>query len=214
MDHAVKATGSRTLSRLIDRQRFENDELEALYRRYALKLQRASVSTALALVALLATALGSLGAAYAQAPTVQNLWYAGGALLCLALLGMLHIRPANSCGSRDAKLAWAGRGALAAAALLAGAGLVADAKGKAAAHGAWHVVFAVFLAYGMLPLRGWLAALVGFLLPVAHTFAAAFLLLPTDFPHLAWQQVYLCFLSQNRTCAQLVSVNLFFVHVL
>jgi hypothetical protein len=194
MDHAVKATGSRTLARFIDRQRFENDELEALYRRYALKLQRASVSTALALVALLAATLGTLGVVYAQAPTVQNLWYAGGTMLCLAMLAMLHVRPANKCGSRDARLAWAGRGALAAAALLAGAGLVSDAKGKAAAHGAWHVVFAVFLAYGMLPLRGWLAALMGLLLPLAHTLAAVFLLLPTEFPHLAWQQVSLFYI--------------------
>lgn len=185
MDHAVKATGPRSLTRLLDRQRFENEELEALYRRYALKLQRASVSTALALVLLLAVSLGALGAAYSRAPTLQNVWYAVGAAWCGLLLLIVHVRP-----SRDSRLAWACRGALVAAALLAGAGLAGGAaKGRAAAQGAWHVVFAVFVAYGMLPVRGWVAALVGLLLPLAHTATVVFFLMPTDFPNLAWQQV-------------------------
>lgn len=187
MDHAVKATGPRSVSRLLDRQRFENEELEALYRRYALKLQRASVSTALGLVLVLAACLGALGAIYARAPTPQSLWYGGGAAWCGALLLAVHARPAS-----DSRLSWACRGALAAAALLAVAGLSAGAaRGKAAAQGAWHVVFAVFVAYGMLPVRGWVAALVGLLLPLAHTLTVIFLLMPTDFPNLAWQQVHI-----------------------
>lgn len=45
----------------------------------------------------------------------------------------------------------------------------------------------VFLAYAMMPLRSWVAALFGFLLCAAHVAVTA--VLATDFPHLRWQQV-------------------------
>lgn len=45
----------------------------------------------------------------------------------------------------------------------------------------------VFLAYSMMPLRSWVAALFGFLLCAAHVAVTA--VLATDFPHLRWQQV-------------------------
>lgn len=47
MDHSVKAMDSHSklsIARLLNRHRFENDELERLYRRYTYKLQHSSVS--------------------------------------------------------------------------------------------------------------------------------------------------------------------------
>lgn len=61
MDHAVKAMSARgPFSRLLARRRFESAELEELYARYACKLQRTSVGSALALWALLAAALAAV----------------------------------------------------------------------------------------------------------------------------------------------------------
>ena len=49
MDHSVKAmSGHRKMrfSRLLNRHRFENDELEGLFQRYIFKLQHSSIRDA------------------------------------------------------------------------------------------------------------------------------------------------------------------------
>lgn len=58
---------------------------------------------------------------------------------------------------------------------------------RVAAEGTWQVVFVVFLAYAMMPLKSWVAALFGLLLCSAHVAVAA--VFASDFPHLYWQQV-------------------------
>lgn len=50
----------------------------------------------------------------------------------------------------------------------------------------------VFLAYAMMPLKTWVAALFGLSLPVAHTAVAT--TFATEFPQLHWQQVGLIIL--------------------
>lgn len=73
MDHAVKAMSARgPLARLLARRRFESAELEELYARYACKLQRTSVGSALALWAMLAASLAAVDATrgWRRAPQV------------------------------------------------------------------------------------------------------------------------------------------------
>lgn len=65
MDHAVKATRGRPWNTL----RFENDELECLYQRYTLKLQRFSVLGVVALVVVLCGVMAALSLTYNNAPT-------------------------------------------------------------------------------------------------------------------------------------------------
>lgn len=67
MDHAVKATRGRPLNTL----RFENDELECLYQRYTLKLQRFSVLGVVALVVVLCGVMAALSLSFNNAPTFQ-----------------------------------------------------------------------------------------------------------------------------------------------
>ena len=55
------------------------------------------------------------------------------------------------------------------------------------AEGVWQVVFVVFLAYAMMPLKTWVAALFGLFLPVVHVVVAA--IFAKEFPSLTWQQV-------------------------
>lgn len=55
------------------------------------------------------------------------------------------------------------------------------------AEGTWQILFVVFLAYAMMPLKTWVAALFGITLPVVHiTVSTTF---ATEFPQLLWQQV-------------------------
>ena len=65
MDHAVHAARGRPWNKL----RFENDELECLYQRYTLKLQRLSVTGVVVLVILLSGAMAGLSLGFTQTPT-------------------------------------------------------------------------------------------------------------------------------------------------
>ncbi|XP_047110643.1 Ca(2+)/calmodulin-responsive adenylate cyclase isoform X3 [Schistocerca piceifrons] len=200
MDHSVKAASdARRLARLLNRHRFENDELEALYRRYTFKLQHASVAQCVALFALLAGVLANLGGAHALSPTPQNVYHGAHCVLFVGLLVVLRSRLLH-----DGYLLWLCYAVLffcatfcAVALPLGGGGGVKSETRRVAAEGVWQVVFAVFLAYAMLPLRTWVAALFGVSLPAVHM-AVAGALARELFPNLAWQQltanmiVFLC----------------------
>ncbi|XP_049778147.1 Ca(2+)/calmodulin-responsive adenylate cyclase [Schistocerca cancellata] len=206
MDHSVKAASdARRLARLLNRHRFENDELEALYRRYTFKLQHASVAQCVALFALLAGVLANLGGAHALSPTPQNVYHGAHCVLFVGLLVVLRSRLLH-----DGYLLWLCYAVLffcatfCAVALplgeedrTCGGGGVKSETRRVAAEGVWQVVFAVFLAYAMLPLRTWVAALFGVSLPAVHM-AVAGALARELFPNLAWQQltanmiVFLC----------------------
>ncbi|GLH15931.1 Uncharacterized protein GBIM_20331 [Gryllus bimaculatus] len=215
MDHSVKAMASQrrlALGRLLNRHRFENDELEALYQRYIFKLQHGSVASAVGLFVLLTGVLANLSLAHAHAPTPQNVYHCVHCVLFALLLAFLNTRL-----MQDAYLLWVCYAVLffcatfcavalplgpvdAAAAGAGGAGgaggsLRAESR-RVAAEGAWHVVFVVFLAYALMPLRAWVAAAFGLSLGAAHLLAAG--ALARDFPHLTWRQltanalVFLC----------------------
>lgn len=57
---------------------------------------------------------------------------------------------------------------------------------KLAAEGTWQVVFVVFLAYAMMPLKAWVAAMFGTLLCCAHVVVSV--VVTRNAPNL-WQQV-------------------------
>lgn len=188
MDHSVKAmTSPRLLGRLINPHRFENDELEQLYQRYICKLQHSSVVAVVALFVLLTAVLANLGLAYTQAPTPQNVYHAAHCILFAVLLGFLHTR-----FMQDAYLLWVCYAVLFFLATFCAVALPPDhanttTKVTVAAEGMWQVVFVVFLAYAMMPLKAWIAAVFGFLLCCAHLAVTS--VFATGFPHLMWQQV-------------------------
>ncbi|KAF2905886.1 hypothetical protein ILUMI_00287, partial [Ignelater luminosus] len=188
MDHSVKAmTSPRLLGRLLNPHRFENDELEQLYQRYICKLQHSSVVAVVALFVLLTTVLAILGLAYTQAPTPQNVYHAAHCILFAVLLGFLHTRL-----MQDAYLLWVCYAVLFFLATFCAVALPPDhtnttTKVTVAAEGTWQVVFVVFLAYAMMPLKAWIAAVFGFLLCCAHLAVTS--VFATGFPHLMWQQL-------------------------
>ncbi|KAJ0180597.1 hypothetical protein K1T71_004001 [Dendrolimus kikuchii] len=193
MDHAVKAMSARgPLSRLVARRRFESAELEELYARYACKLQRTSVGSALALWAVLAAALAAVDATrgWRRAPQVGVL--GAHALLCGGLAWWCGRAGGVAPERRLPRACWL---ALAGGSAALAATLPAWNPG-AAAEGAPHVVWAVFAAYALLPVGAPVAAAFGILLPTVHTIAAA--LVAHRFPYHVWQQmmanvvVFLC----------------------
>lgn len=186
MDHSVKAmTSPRVVPRLLNPHRFENDELEQLYQRYICKLQHSSVAAVVALFVLLTALLANLGLVYSHGPTTQNVYHAAHCILFALLLGFLHTR-----FMQDAYLLWVCYAVLFFLATFCALALPvypSSASAKVAAEGTWQVVFVVFLAYAMMPLKAWVAAVFGMLLCSAHI--AISTVFARDFPHLKWQQV-------------------------
>ncbi|XP_066145642.1 adenylate cyclase type 1 isoform X2 [Euwallacea fornicatus] len=195
MDHSVKAmTSPRVLARALNPHRFENDELEHLYQRYICKLQHSSVAAVVALFVLLTFLLANLGLVYTHAATTQNVFHAAHCILFAVLLGFLHTR-----FMQDAYLLWVCYVVLFFLTTFCALALPlypSSTATKVAAEGTWQVVFVVFLAYAMMPLKSWVAAMFGFLLCAAHVAVSSVFV--TDFPHLRWQQltanvvVFLC----------------------
>ncbi|CAH2073740.1 unnamed protein product, partial [Iphiclides podalirius] len=184
MDHAVKAMSARGWwARLVARRRFESAELEELYARYACKLQRASVGSALALWALLAASLAAADATrgWGAAPQVGIL--SAHAVLCAALAWWCGRSGGAAPERRLPRACWL---ALAGGAAALAATLPCWGPG-APAEGATHVVWAVFAAYALLPVGAPVAAVFGILLPTVHTIAAA--LVAYRFPYHVWQQM-------------------------
>ena len=62
-------------SRLFNRHRFENSELECLFRRYILRVQHASITSAVALFVVLTAAMATASFIKVQAPTLSNLYH-------------------------------------------------------------------------------------------------------------------------------------------
>lgn len=88
MDHSVKAMNSHrkvAFSRLFNRRRFENKELEALYQRYIFKLNHSSILSTLALFIVLTATLAGLQFYYEQTITIIGLYCL---LQCLAFVGL------------------------------------------------------------------------------------------------------------------------------
>uniref|UniRef100_A0A182QFK2 adenylate cyclase n=1 Tax=Anopheles farauti TaxID=69004 RepID=A0A182QFK2_9DIPT len=186
MDHAVHAARGRPWNKL----RFENNELESLYQRYTLKLQRFSVTGVVALVVILCGVMGGLSLGYNQAPTLHNVFNTFMCLLFTVVLGLLQFRLI-----RDSHLPYLCYGILFFTAAfcfisMPTVGIVfpVDTR-EVMAEGVWQIVFVIFLSYAMMPLQIWEAALFGLILPSIHIGLTGYNIYTGNFQYLAYQQV-------------------------
>lgn len=200
MDHSVKAMHSHrkvVFSRLLNRHNFENRELEQLYRRYTVKLQQTSTSSVLVLTALLAASLAGLHVTYARFLTAAAIFYI---LVLVTFGGSLILMQTGHV--KDAHLPALCYGVLIFSSGLCIVGLpiqVSESntwgagswgQGHAAVHGAWEVLYVLFVAYSLLPLKTRVAVCVGVLLPTLHTAVA--IISAKAYQEIAWQQVSRC----------------------
>ncbi|XP_052562760.1 Ca(2+)/calmodulin-responsive adenylate cyclase isoform X1 [Culex pipiens pallens] len=186
MDHAVHAARGRPWNKL----RFENNELECLYQRYTLKLQRFSVTGVVALVVVLCGVMAGLSLGYNQAPTLHNVFNSFLCLLFAVVLALLQFRLI-----RDSHLPYLCYGILFFTAAfcfisMPTVGIVfpVDTR-EVMAEGVWQIVFVVFLAYAMMPLQIWEAVLFGIILPSIHVGLTGYNIYNDNFQYLAYQQL-------------------------
>ncbi|EAT39155.1 AAEL009022-PA, partial [Aedes aegypti] len=186
MDHAVHAARGRPWNKL----RFENNELECLYQRYTLKLQRFSVTGVVALVVVLCGVMAGLSLGYNQAPTLHNVFNSFMCLMFAVILALLQFR-----FIRDSHLPYLCYGILFFTAAfcfisMPTVGIVfpLDTR-EVMAEGVWQIVFVVFLAYAMMPLQIWEAVLFGIILPSIHIGLTGYNIYNENFQYLAYQQL-------------------------
>nr|XP_029711450.1 Ca(2+)/calmodulin-responsive adenylate cyclase isoform X3 [Aedes albopictus] len=186
MDHAVHAARGRPWNKL----RFENNELECLYQRYTLKLQRFSVTGVVALVVVLCGVMAGLSLGYNQAPTLHNVFNSFMCLMFAVVLALLQFR-----FIRDSHLPYLCYGILFFTAAfcfisMPTVGIVfpVDTR-EVMAEGVWQIVFVVFLAYAMMPLQIWEAVLFGIILPSIHIGLTGYNIYNENFQYLAYQQL-------------------------
>ncbi|XP_021713087.1 Ca(2+)/calmodulin-responsive adenylate cyclase isoform X4 [Aedes aegypti] len=186
MDHAVHAARGRPWNKL----RFENNELECLYQRYTLKLQRFSVTGVVALVVVLCGVMAGLSLGYNQAPTLHNVFNSFMCLMFAVILALLQFR-----FIRDSHLPYLCYGILFFTAAfcfisMPTVGIVfpVDTR-EVMAEGVWQIVFVVFLAYAMMPLQIWEAVLFGIILPSIHIGLTGYNIYNENFQYLAYQQL-------------------------
>ncbi|XP_045030921.1 Ca(2+)/calmodulin-responsive adenylate cyclase isoform X1 [Daphnia magna] len=106
MDHRVNTMPTHrkvAFARLLNRNRFSNDELETLYGRYSCRLQTASVVSCTILLLIMGAVLSCLHFWYSRgSPTVQGVYLLLQTAACAALLAFLIIRR----NGHDSHLLW------------------------------------------------------------------------------------------------------------
>ncbi|XP_076330017.1 adenylate cyclase type 1-like [Tachypleus tridentatus] len=210
MDHSVKTMNSHrkvAFSRLLSGRRFENNELETLYQRYIFKMQQSSIVSVLALFIFLSAVHAVLHFFFIRTPTVANLYFL---LHCISFIGLLifaymkHLKDSHFLVLCYVILFFLVT--LCIITLPVNIGFRSTGGGRySAADGVWEIVFVVFLAHTMLPIKTRLALGIGILLPGTHLGVSAVLV--GEFLGLQWQQLVANGIS--FFCANMVGL---FVH--
>ncbi|XP_063703935.1 Ca(2+)/calmodulin-responsive adenylate cyclase isoform X3 [Culicoides brevitarsis] len=189
MDYAVKAARGRFWNRW-NRLRFESDELECLYQRYTLKLQRFSVMGVLALIVVLSGVMAALSLGYNQAPTLHNVFNSILCLLFSILLALVQFRVIRD--SYLPVLCYGIMFCMAAFCFISmptvGNIFPVDTR-DVMAEGVWQIAFAIFLTYTMLPLQIWEAVCFGTLLPTVHISVTSYNIIIGKFQQFIYQQL-------------------------
>ncbi|KAH3715828.1 hypothetical protein DPMN_058541, partial [Dreissena polymorpha] len=189
LEQPVPAT--RKLKQIMNRYEFENPELERLYRRYVFKLQQASLGHLVSLSCLLTACLAVLYFYHVKNVTVPGIYMCAHFTVFLFLFIFTH-----TPFMKESHL-----GAVCAVILVFLVGFAVfsfplDFGYKDSSrpetlynpvHGAWEVTYVVFVIYSMMPLRTYLSAIFGVLLPVSHLVVTAFV--ADDLPGLLWRQL-------------------------
>ena len=179
------------LKRAFSRYEFESEELERLYTRYVFKLQQASLGHLLCLTSILCACLCVLNFLYVKNLSVPGLYF--GIMFLLFVVLFIFI---NTKLMKESHFPYV---CLVSLIFLIGfsvlgfplefGSVLGDRPSPlhTPVQGVWEVMFVVFIIYSMLPLRTYLTAILGILLPVSHMIVTA--LVANSLPSLLWRQV-------------------------
>lgn len=179
------------LKRAFSRYEFESEELERLYTRYVFKLQQASLGHLLCLASILCACLCVLNFVYVKNLSVPGLYF--GVMFVLFVVLFVFI---NTRFMKESHFPYV---CLVSLIFLIGFSVFGfplnfgSVLGErplpvhTPVQGVWEVMFVVFLIYSMMPMRTYLTAILGILLPVSHMIVTS--LVANSIPSLLWRQV-------------------------
>ena len=180
--------------RTLDRHRFENEELEALFYRYDAKIRKSWVFCLIVILIILSVCLSIVGFIYYRSATAQNVFLAIQCGACLCLLVFINTK-------------WLTEGKLLVVCWIIYAMCLVfcvislpvdfgDRHGTrlSAADGVWETALIVFLVYAFLPFKFYIALGTGIFLPVVHLIVSV-LMTTTGFSELLWRTVCILCLS-------------------
>ena len=173
--------------------RFANDELEALFERYLLKVQHGSLAASVGIFIVLTAILSGLSFGFLTRPTVDNMYHAIHCLVFVVILILLVTKALE-----DTHLTYVCYVVLFFSASFVVVGLPVS-YGWSAPHGThtgggvevdgmWQAVFVTFLVYAMMPLKTWIALAFSTVIAATHMSVTATLTSNQKIGH-HWQQV-------------------------
>ena len=179
------------LKRAFTRHEFDNSELERLYRRYVYKLQQASVGHVLLILALLCAILIVLHFYYIRHFNVQGIYLSVQCVLFIILYIFINTRFMKEYHFKIVcvivLLFLFGFAILGFPLDFTYLGWDLPRPLHTPVQGAWEVMYVVFVIYAMMPLRTYLAAILGIILPASHVIVT--ILVANNLPELLWRQV-------------------------
>ncbi|OWF39366.1 Ca(2+)/calmodulin-responsive adenylate cyclase-like [Mizuhopecten yessoensis] len=179
------------LQTVLNRRKFDNDDLERLYKRYVFKLQQSAIGYMLGVLILLTATLAVLKFVYLSGLSVRGIYLAAQCVIFIAIFIFLHTKFMKEpyfkivCYLLLMFL-------LGFAVMAFPLQLDPDVPGRARPllgpmDGVWEVMFVVFMIYSLMPLMTYVAVLTGILLPVCHMTVSAFI--ANNYPDFLWRQL-------------------------
>ncbi|XP_059084537.1 Ca(2+)/calmodulin-responsive adenylate cyclase-like isoform X2 [Tigriopus californicus] len=180
MDHSVKAMQNHrkeAFSRIFNRHRFENNELEGLFQRYIFKLQHSSISSFVALFIVLTAVLAVLSFVLVQRPTLENMYNSIHCLIFVVIFIFLATKSMEDTYLNYVCyciLLFSLTFVIASLPVSFGLSRQADyARQYVEADGVWQAVLVIFLVYAMLPMKTVVALVFGLTIPFIHLIVSA-----------------------------------------
>ncbi|KAK3101048.1 hypothetical protein FSP39_000561 [Pinctada imbricata] len=163
---------SRNIKRMLSRYQFESEDLEKLYKRYVYKLQQSAIGYLLGVFISLTLCLSVLKFVYVYNFTVTGLYLAVQCVIFIGIFIFLHTPYMQESHFRVVVyflLAFL----LCFAILSFPINMSPTHPGTpepiySPADGVWEVIFVVFIAYSLMPLRTYIVVAFGVVVPVAH----------------------------------------------
>lgn len=167
----------RKIQRLLGKQQFESVELERLYKSYVYKLQQSAVGYMLGVFIILTACLCVLKFVYIKNLTISGIYLGIQCGIFIAIYILLQTRFTKE--TNFVVICYILLTFLVCFAVLSfpfdlGPDYPERIPPKyTAADGVWEVMFVVFMIYSLMPLRTYIAAVLGVILPVCHLVVSA-----------------------------------------
>lgn len=176
------------IQRLLNRHEYSSSETETIYRLHSYPAEYNSLRSLAVLMIALVVSISAINFVSVSRVSVENMSNVVICLLFVVFLILLHTRHMSSRHLTTAGFVLVLL-CLAFAAFSFPVDYQANRKSPPPAEGVWRLAYVIFVIYAFVPLRIYVALVVGFLLPLAHSLTSIFVATGNSSSMLLWRQV-------------------------